>query len=77
MQEHGHATGKPWMVFNATRKLAVALAHQGRHEQAVALFDTQQEWVQANQHEWNVQVWYCDQGFVLDLADRREQAAAA
>ena len=77
MLELGHATSKPWMIFNATRKLAIALAHQGRHVDALALFDTQQDWIAANLHEWNVQVWFCDQGFVLDLADRREQAVAA
>lgn len=76
MRELGHAAGKPWMVFNATRKLAIALAHQGRHDDALALFDTQQDWIEANLHEWNVQVWFCDQGFVLDLADRRELAVA-
>jgi DNA-binding SARP family transcriptional activator len=76
MQQLGHATGKPWMIFNATRKLAVALAQQGRYEQALALFETQQDWVQANLHEWNVQVWFCDHGFVLDLGDRRGKAVA-
>jgi tetratricopeptide (TPR) repeat protein len=77
MQQLGHATGKPWMVFNATRKLAVALAHQAQYEAALALFDTQHDWVRANPHEWNVQVWLCDYGFVLDLADRRADAVAA
>jgi tetratricopeptide (TPR) repeat protein len=41
------------------------------------LFETQQDWVRANLREWNVQVWFCDYGFVLDLADQRANAAAA
>jgi DNA-binding SARP family transcriptional activator len=77
MQQRGHKTGKPWMIFNATRKLAVAFAHQAQYDTALALFDTQAEWVRENLHEWNVHVWFCDHGFVLDLADRRAEAVAA
>jgi tetratricopeptide (TPR) repeat protein len=65
------------MVFNGTRKLAVALAHQGRFDDAVALFGTQDHWIASHRDEWNVHVWHCDHGYVLDLADRWDAAQAA
>ena len=77
MQRRGHATGSPWMVFNATRKLAIALAHQGRFDEALAQFGTQADWIERNRQEWNVHVWWCDHAYVLDLADRRELAITA
>lgn len=69
--------GWGWVAFNATRKLAVALAHRGRSDEALALFDTQQAWADAHAAEWNVHVWLADRGYVLDLADRRGAARAA
>lgn len=77
MQRRGHATGQPWMVFNATRKLAVTLAHQGRFDEALSQFASQSDWVERNLHEWNVHVWLCDEAYVLDLADRHAAAIAA
>ncbi len=77
MRRRGQEAGDRWMEFNATRKLAITLAHRGRYEEALALFRTQSEWVDANPHEWNVHVWMCDNAYVLDLADQLESATAA
>jgi len=77
MRQCGVATDQPWMVFNATRKLAVTLAHQNRFDDALALLDSQSAWIDRNLHEWNVHVWFCDHAYVLDLADRRDDAIAA
>jgi tetratricopeptide (TPR) repeat protein len=77
MQRLGRKAGNGWMVFNATRKLAVSLAHQGRFDDALALFGTQDDWVATRAEEWNVHVWHCDHGYVLDLAGRWDEAQAA
>ena len=77
MRRRGQASGNRWMEFNATRKLAVTLAHRGKFDEALALFGTQSDWVEANLHEWNVHVWMCDNAYVLDLADRLESAIEA
>ncbi|MGE5712585.1 MAG: ATP-binding protein [Betaproteobacteria bacterium] len=74
MRRRGLASSNRWMEFNATRKLAVTLAHLGRFEEALALFGTQADWIEANLHEWNVHVWLCDNAYVLDLADRLDSA---
>lgn len=74
MRRRGLASSNRWMEFNATRKLAVTLAHLGRAEEALALFETQADWIEANLHEWNVHVWLCDNAYVLDLADRLDSA---
>jgi len=73
--EDGDSAG--WISFNGARKLAVALAHQGRCDESLALFETHREWIAARASEWNVHVWLADRGYVLDLADRRDEALAA
>jgi DNA-binding SARP family transcriptional activator len=77
MRRRGLASSNRWMEFNATRKLAVTLAHRGRFEEALDLFGTQTDWIEANPHEWNVHVWLCDHAYVLDLADQLDPAIAA
>lgn len=77
MRRRGRASSNRWMEFNATRKLAVTLAHRGRFDEALQLFGTQSDWIEANLHEWNVHVWLCDNAYVLDLADRLEPAIEA
>ncbi|MGH6624426.1 MAG: hypothetical protein ACREBN_10660, partial [Burkholderiaceae bacterium] len=77
MRRRGKTSNNRWMEFNATRKLAVTLAHRGRFEDALALFGTQSDWVEANSHEWNVHVWLCDNAYVLDLSDQLEPAIEA
>lgn len=77
MQRRGKSSSNRWMEFNATRKLAVTLAHRGHFDEALALFGTQSDWIEANLHEWNVHVWLCDHAYVLDLSDRLEQAIEA
>jgi len=76
MRRLGSKAGSGWMVFNATRKLAVALAHQGRFDDALAMFRTQDDWIATRRGEWNVHVWHCDHGYVLDLAGRWDEARA-
>ncbi len=77
MRRRGHEAGNRWMEFNATRKLAVTLAHRGRFDEALALFGTQMDWIEANLHEWNVHVWLCDNAYVLDLSDQLDSAIEA
>lgn len=77
MRRLGLSSSNRWMEFNATRKLAVTLAHQGRFEEALALFGTQTDWIGSNLHEWNVHVWLCDNAYVLDLSDQLESAIAS
>lgn len=77
MRRRGQSSSNRWMEFNATRKLAITLAHRGRFDEALALFGTQSDWIEANLREWNVHVWLCDNAYVLDLSDRLEQATEA
>ena len=57
MLELGNTAAEPWMVFHATRKLAIALAQRGRLDEALRCFDTQTDWIRDHQREWNVDVW--------------------
>lgn len=77
MRRRGKACTNRWMEFNATRKLAVTLAHRGQFDEALQLFGTQSDWIEANLHEWNVHVWLCDNAYALDLADRLDPAIEA
>ena len=77
MLELGNTAAEPWMVFNATRKLAIALAQRGRLDEALRCFDTQTDWIRDHQREWNVDVWFCDCAFVMELANQRDAAIAS
>ena len=77
MLELGNTAAEPWMVFNATRKLAIALAQRGRLDEALRCFDTQTDWIRDHRREWNVDVWFCDCAFVMELANQRDAAIAS
>lgn len=60
-------------AFNARRKLAGALAHSNRGEEALSTHAAMRPYVEGREHHQSVRVFFCDVGVVQELAgDARE-----